>query len=145
MLRRDLIQDKKLGSDFEFSQSYIFFWDKLERMNYNIQLLRKWKKEECDMQDRKVQHVLKDPFCDGAQWVMFENLVRRYGVVPKDVYPESVHSSNTRGLNMVLCQMFRQYATQIMTTNDYNVGKMLDDTYLLLVKLRWCWMGILTD
>ena len=35
MLRRQVITDKKIPESFEFSQSYVFFFDKLERMNYN--------------------------------------------------------------------------------------------------------------
>ena len=43
MLRRKVIKDNKLPESFEFSQSYLFFFDKLERMNYNLNLLESLK------------------------------------------------------------------------------------------------------
>ena len=61
MLRRSLIADKKLPSSFEFSQSYVFFYDKLKRMNYNLDLVETLKKNEKGWNDRVVQHILKEP------------------------------------------------------------------------------------
>ena len=49
-----------------------------------------------------MQFLLKEPLGDGGQWQMFVNLIDKYGLVPKDVYPESKHSCNSTGLNMVL-------------------------------------------
>ena len=95
MLRRSLIADKKIPSSFEFSQSYVFFYDKLERMNYNLDLVEKLKEKEKGWDDRVVQHILKEPFGDGGQWVMFTNIANKYGLIPKDSYPESTHSSNS--------------------------------------------------
>ena len=36
MVRRNVMREKKLKDNFEFSQSHVFFYDKLERMNYNL-------------------------------------------------------------------------------------------------------------
>ena len=66
--------------------------------------------EKRDWSDRVVQHLLKEPFGDGGQWVMFTNVVNKYGLIPKDSYPESLHSSNSAGVNMVLSRMFRTFA-----------------------------------
>ena len=41
---------------------------------------------------------------------MITNLVNKYGLVPKCVYQESFHSSNSRELNMILQKKFREYA-----------------------------------
>ena len=69
MLRRKVILNKKVGDGFEFSQSYVFFYDKLERMYYNLQLMKKFIREMKVVNDRAVQHLLKEPFGDGGQWV----------------------------------------------------------------------------
>ena len=42
VVRREMCKKYKLDN-FEFSQSYLFFWDKLERMNYNLECIIKTK------------------------------------------------------------------------------------------------------
>ena len=42
VVRREMCLKYNL-SNFEFSQSYLFFWDKLERMNYNLECIIKTK------------------------------------------------------------------------------------------------------
>jgi len=133
MIRRSVIKEYKLPESFEFSQSYVFFYDKLERMNYNIKLIQKFKSQGLKVTDRLVQHLLKEPFGDGGQWVMFTNIANKYGLVPKDCYPESTHSSNSRGVNMVLNRMFRSYVRDIYNDN-FNKGAAMQKTYEILVK-----------
>ena len=106
MLRRQLIADKKLPDSFEFSQSYVFFYDKLERMNYNLKLVEDLKNNNHDWDSRVIQHLLKEPFGDGGQWVMFTNVANKYGLIPKDSYPESTHSSNSAGVIPGTCLHF---------------------------------------
>jgi bleomycin hydrolase len=134
MLRRGVMDEHKFPSSFEFSQSYLFFWDKLERMNYLIVLLTMFKERGLTLEDRQVNFIMKDPFGDGGQWSMFENLVNKYGVVPKSVYGESKHSSNSRGVNMVLCQMFRDYVARLYGNRDVDFGEHMKKTYLTLVR-----------
>ena len=143
MLRRSVINEYKLPDNFEFSQSYVFFYDKLERMNYNIKLIKKLKAKSLKFNHRIVQHLLKEPFGDGGQWVMFTNIANKYGLVPKESYPESTHSSNSSGINMVLDKMFRTYAKNIYNDNDndnendnekFDEKKAMQKTYDILVK-----------
>ena len=135
MLRRQLITDKKLPDSFEFSQSYVFFYDKLERMNYNLKLVEDRKNSNHDWDDRVIQHILKEPFGDGGQWVMFTNVVNKYGLIPRDAYPESVHSSNSAGVNMVLSRMFRTFVKDIFNgSNNYQRQSCLEKTYQVLVR-----------
>lgn len=137
MLRRDIANNQynfKPETSFEFSQSYLFFWDKLERMNYLIDSMEKFYENKYDINDRTVQFMLKDPFGDGGQWSMFENLVNKYGLVPKSAYPESTHSSNSRGINMVLSKMFRNYVSKIFKGKTLNKKDFLKKVYLTLVR-----------
>ena len=135
MLRRQLITDKKLPDSFEFSQSFVFFYDKLERMNYNLKLVEDRKNSNHDWDDRVIQHILKEPFGDGGQWVMFTNVVNKYGLIPRDAYPESVHSSNSAGVNMVLSRMFRTFVKDIFNgSNNYQRQPCLEKTYQVLVR-----------
>ena len=134
MLRRSVISEHNFPNSFEFSQSYLFFWDKLERMNYLIDTINDLKNSNLELDDREINHLLKDPFGDGGQWVMFENLVNKYGVVPKSVYPESFHSSNSRGVNMVLCQMLRDYISKMYQGENQDKVEFLKEVYLILVR-----------
>ena len=45
---------------------------------------------------------------------MVTNLVNKYGLVPKCVYQESHHSSNSRELNAILKKKFREYEQEII-------------------------------
>lgn len=139
MLRRSVITDTKIPESFEFSQSHVFFYDKLERMNYNLGLMIKCnnnKEKEFNINSRLVQHILKEPFGDGGQWVMFTNVVNKYGLVPQDAYPESTHSANSAGINMVLSRMFRTFTKDIFGGKGDNFNKQaaLQKTYEILIK-----------
>tara|TARA_B110000858_G_C17796937_1_gene472981 strand:+ start:898 stop:2223 length:1326 start_codon:yes stop_codon:yes gene_type:complete len=131
VVRREMCKKYKLDN-FEFSQSYLFFWDKLERMNYNLECIIKTK--DLDVSSRVVQHLLNDPSCDGGQWDMITNLVNKYGLVPKDVYQETYHSSSSRELNMVLKKKFREYSMKLRKSKEPNVlkQKYIEEVYKIL-------------
>lgn len=89
---------KKMNiADFEFSQAYVQFWDKLERSNYLLEAIIETSDRPLD--DRTVGFVLDTAVGDGGQWNMFAALVRKHGLVPKSAMPESESSSATRKLN----------------------------------------------
>lgn len=92
---------QKLGLDnFELSQSYLAFWDKFERANYMLENIIATADKPTD--DRNVRFILQTGVHDGGQWEMFANVVRKYGVVPKDNYSETFQSSHTQQLNAQL-------------------------------------------
>lgn len=65
--------------EFELSQSYLFFWDKLEKANYFLEQVLDTTDEELD--GRLVQTLMASPVGDGGQWDMVANLVEKYGLV----------------------------------------------------------------
>ena len=97
--------------DFEFSQNYLLFWDKLEKANYFLESVLATADRDAD--DRTVAHLLADPINDGGQWNMFVALVRKHGLVPKSAMPETESSSNTRGLNGALTALLRKSARDL--------------------------------
>jgi len=91
--------------DLEFSQSYLFFWDKFER--YNMYL--NYYQDINNLQDRQYfVNLCKDPLGDGGQWDMAKDIILKYGVVPKYIYPDSYHARNSAGMNKILTQMLKQ-------------------------------------
>ncbi len=97
--------------EFEFSQNYTFFWDKLERANYFLEQIVQTADRELD--DRVVAYLLDRPIDDGGQWNMFVNLVKKYGLVPKSAMPESESSSNTPRMNANLKTLLREGAASL--------------------------------
>ena len=110
VLRERIAQRCKLKK-FELSQSYLAFYDKFERANYFLESIL----ETADLPttDRTVTHILTTGVHDGGQWDMFANIVRKYGVVPKDAYGETFQSSNTNMLNKILNQNLKVCAIRL--------------------------------
>ncbi|CCM01155.1 uncharacterized protein FIBRA_03203 [Fibroporia radiculosa] len=100
---------KKLNlEDFQLSQSYLFFWDKLNKCNYYLEL--SIQHADLPIDDRIVFHTAQDLISDGGQWDMIVNLLEGYGVVPQAAYPESLHSSLSSPLNGILKRKLREHA-----------------------------------
>ena len=97
--------------EFEFSQSYVMFWDKMERSNYILEAIIETADRPVD--DRVVAWLLQQPLGDGGQWDMFVSLVRKHGVVPKSVMPETESSGNSMRMNSGLNYQVRQGALNI--------------------------------
>ncbi len=93
---------------FEFSQSYTLFWDKVERANYFLEAIIETIDRDSD--DRTVATLLDRPIDDGGQWNMFVNLIKKHGVVPKSVMPETESSSATMNMNRIVKTQLRQGA-----------------------------------
>ena len=66
-------------AEFELSQAYLFYWDKIEKANYFLEQIIDTARE--DVEGRLVQSLLSSPVGDGGQWDMVVNLVGKYGVV----------------------------------------------------------------
>ena len=137
-LFRHKISDRYKIKDFELSQSYQMFWDKLEKANYFLENIIETK--EAGIRDRLIMWLLESPLQDGGQWDMFVNLVKKYGVVPKTIMPETYHSSNSYIMNKILTLKLREYAATLRSLpkkDAKNINKkkdeMLAEFYKLLV------------
>ncbi len=105
---------------FEYSQSYMMFWDKVERANFILEAVIETAGRPTD--DRIVQHLMTAPVEDAGQWDMFVNLVDKYGVVPKEAMPETESSGNTRQMNNSLYYQVRQGAARIRQLYQEEAG-----------------------
>jgi bleomycin hydrolase len=103
---------KKMGlKEFEFSQNYAMFWDKIERANYFLEAVIET--ADRDIDDRTVAHLLEAAAEDGGQWNMFVAIVNKHGLVPKAYMPETQSSSDTGRMNSVLRTQLRQGARAV--------------------------------
>ena len=99
-LIREMIGAKCEISSFEVSQSYIAFYDRLEKANYLLEAIIDEINSGYD--DRTLSWLLMNGIGDGGQWDMFVSVVEKYGIVPKNVYPETSTSSGTRETNKLI-------------------------------------------
>ena len=97
--------------DFEFSENYLFFWDKIEKSNTYLE----WVIDTADEPvDSRIFNIINmEPVDDGGWWQMFSQLVNKYGLMPKSAYPESQNSRNSDALDQYLNIKLRDFAMQI--------------------------------
>ena len=127
---------KKLNvENFEFSQAYLQFYDKLEKANFFLERVIELKDESIDSRDNV--KVFTSTLGDGGHFVMFKNLVKKYGVVPKECMKETFTSSKTNELNAVLEKLLFKDAyilRNLSTDEERRAHKeiMLSEVYRIL-------------
>ena len=124
--------------NFEFSQNYFMFYDKLEKANYFLENIIKTSEEPTD--SRLVMHLLDSPIQDGGQWDMFVNLLMKYGTVPKKVMAESYHSSHSAQMNKLITRKLREFAKELRASiksgkSSTQVGKMKGDMLSVIYQM----------
>jgi len=85
-LRYNVIEKLNLG-DFQLSQSYLFFYDKLEKANYYLEYVTRCNDQSVaysrnvldtldeDLDSRLISFLNEAPVNDGGQWDMAVNLI----------------------------------------------------------------------
>ena len=120
----------------EFSQNYNSFYDLLEKSNLFLQAIIDTR--NLPMEDRKVDWLLKNPIGDGGQFTGVSNLLMKYGVVPREVMPETFQSENTSQMAMILKWKLREYALELRTLKANKAMErkeaMLTEIYRILVE-----------
>lgn len=97
--------------DFEFSETYLFFWDKIEKANAYLENVLDTLDEATD--SRLFQIINEGPIDDGGWWQMFVNLVNKYGLVPKSAYPESANSKDSDTFVQYINSKLREFAAEL--------------------------------
>lgn len=86
--------------DFEFSETYLFFWDKLERSNMYIS----WfiDNPNATFKDDSFDYMITDFMSDGGWWNTFINLVSKYGLVPVSAMKQTFQSEDSDDMNTII-------------------------------------------
>ena len=136
---RPIAIEKYNLKEFELSQNYSMFWDKLEKANCFLENIIEFRKRE--LMDREMEFILRNPIPDGGYWENVVNLVEKYGVVPKGIMPETNSSGSTRSMNKLIGRKLRADAARLreMAKNKKSVKKlraektkMLSEVYKML-------------
>ncbi len=139
VLRPKVIEKYKL-KNFEFSQTYLFFWDKLEKANRFLEFIIE--SRDRDLLDRELSIFLDRPVFDGGYWSYVVNLIDKYGVVPKSAMPETYNSKNSWVMNRMISRKLREDAVILRKLADDGAGpdrlrqekiEMLKTIYRILV------------
>lgn len=127
VLREMIASQLNLG-EFELSQSYVAFYDRLEKCNYVMETIIELLDKDYD--DRTLTFVLQSGIGDGGQWDMFVNVVNKYGLCPKHVFPETATSSATRDTNLLINFNLRKFASDAKALKDIKKVRKLKDEVL---------------
>lgn len=126
VLRTHVIKNYNLSPDkFQLSQSYLFFYDKLEKANLFLENIIDTASEELD--SRLLQFLFSGSVSDGGQWDMIVNVIEKYGVVPNEVFPDNAQAISTSRLNYLLTNKLREYA--LVLRKLVNKGTLKDEIY----------------
>lgn len=137
---RPIVIEKYNLEEFEFSQNYLTFWDKMEKANTFLETIIELRDRE--LMDRKMVFFLRTPLPDGGYWENVVNLIGKYGVVPKNIMPETSSSEGTALMNRVIQRKLRVDAVKLRQMYEAEKDieqmrkekqKMLADVYKMLV------------
>lgn len=110
VMRAKAIARYGLGS-FEFSQNYNFFWDQLEKANLFLQGVIDTREKPMD--DKMVEWLFRNPLSDGGTFTGVADIVSKYGLVPKEVMPETNSSENTSRMAGLIAEKLREFGLQL--------------------------------
>ena len=138
IFRHSIIKALSL-ENFEFSETYLFFYDKLERSNSYL----KWFIDHPNIRDtdKEFIHIVSDYTTDGGWWNTFSNLVKKYGLVPKSSMKETFQSNDSEDMNRIIDEKIQSCANYLRNNNDLSYenkifikNKVVEEIYFILVK-----------
>lgn len=138
VIRQNVRKDLNIES-FEFSQNYNFFFDQLEKANLCLEGIIETRKEPRD--DRYVDWLFGNALGDGGVWNMMVDVVEKYGLVPKEIMPDTKHGASTGNMRRIVRRKIREAAVKLRTMHENGKNekqlrkakeKMLGDIYRLL-------------
>jgi bleomycin hydrolase len=121
MLRHEIEKSHKIEM-VELSQTYNYFYDKLEKANMFLETVIKFAGEP--LSSRANVWFWSMPQNDGGWSIDALHLIKKYGVVPKSVMPDSFNAENSEMLNQVLNRVLRKNGLVIRAQLR---GKIADD------------------
>ncbi len=115
VLRLEVMKNLEI-ENMELSQNFTLFYDKLEKANYFLENVIKTVDEP--LGSRLFDYLMASPEGDGGQWTMIVNLIKKYGVCPKEAYPETFTSSMTMPLERYLTLVLRGDASKLRKAHE---------------------------
>ena len=111
VFRSDFARQHADTLSVEFSHDYLFFYDQLEKANLMLQGVIDNAKKPMD--DQRVQFFFKSPLNDGGTFCGAADLAPKYGLVPKEVQPETYSAENTSKMSSLISSKLREYGLEL--------------------------------
>lgn len=118
---RNLLMRSLDLENFEFSQTYLFFWDKFERAN--TYLLWFIDHPQFSPDSREFDFMTGSFLGDGGMWNYFTTLVEKYGLVPKSCMKETFQSEDSQDLNKIYKEQLDCGITEIIRLREKGKDK----------------------
>lgn len=135
MARPKIMKDLGL-EEFELSESYLYFYDNLEKTNVFLDMVCKTR--DLDINSREVIHALSFKTDDGGYFEYFKALVEKYGLVPKSAMKESFNSQNSADMFARIEEVIKKYAMDIRRAPEEDIDQLKEDclakVYTILAK-----------
>lgn len=138
VMRHEMVRKFNLPHDFELSESYLCFYEKLEKCNFFLTKVSKM--DKLDLTDRYTASIISAGSSDGGLWITCANLIKKYGIIPQSCYRESIHSFSTETMNNVLDNKLKEFALTLTNEPNYTKRvemkeKMIKEIYSILCKM----------
>jgi bleomycin hydrolase len=128
VIRHELVRKYQLPHDFELSESYLCFYEKIEKCNYFLSKFLE--KDKINSHDLKTQGLLLQGCEDGGHWITCANLIKKYGIIPKTCFRESINSFSTETMNSILNYKLREFSLQLVREKDHSKRIQMKDTMM---------------
>jgi bleomycin hydrolase len=129
----------KMGVEtFEFSENYLAFYDKLEKANNWLQMAADTAEEP--ISSRAVQYLFHG-IQDGNVWDQVRGLIMKYGLVPKEVMPETWASEHTASANQLTNRILRKKAAELRAAKPEERESIIQDGMKQIYRLECILFG----
>lgn len=103
---------KKLNlPDFSFSNSYISFFDKLEKSNFALNKI--FEMRNMDVTNRNYDKFLRLNYLECGQWEFAKNIIKKYGLVPQNSMKDHIHSFYPEDVNYFIEWKIKEFISVV--------------------------------
>ena len=123
-----------LRGERSFSVVYPYFWDMMEKAN--LFLVRAWEHRGEALDSRYNTALFQRPTWDGGHMEGAIYLIRKYGLVPAEVMPETASSQDSGALRTEIRKLLRAYGLKMRQSTEPEAlrREALTDVYRILAQ-----------
>lgn len=128
--------------NLELSNTYISFFDKLEKSNNTYENIIEL--ENVDLDYIHKEKVMQYCVAEGGYWQWFVAIINKYGIVPMNFMPDNIESKNYQKITEIFTEKVKKDITYLLKLKSNNESieelrkikdKFLQENYNLLSKI----------